>query len=101
MSTFLYLSLFFNRLKLLAFTTKESLCAVTLAYLLLALGGTGILRGCHHFFLNYADETLLRLRVEGHGALGQLLDAHGVVPLCRQHILAKRRVTFLAPFGSL
>lgn len=26
--------------------------------------------------------------MEGHGAFGQLLDAHGVVPLRRQHVLA-------------
>lgn len=57
------------------------------AYLLLALGGTGVLIG-HDLLLHHAKEALLRLRVEGHGAFGQLLDAHGVVPLSRQHVLA-------------
>lgn len=57
------------------------------ADLLLALGGAGVLIG-HDLLLHHAQEALLRLRVEGHGAFGQLLDAHGVVPLSRQHVLA-------------
>lgn len=56
-------------------------------HLVLALGGTGVLIG-HHLLLHHAEEALLGLRVEGHGAFGQLLDAHGVVPLSRQHVLA-------------
>lgn len=57
-------------------------------YLFFALCGTGILGGCHDFLLHHTHEALLRLGMEGHGALGQLLDAHCVVPLSRQHILA-------------
>ncbi len=60
-----------------------------LCYLLFALGGTGILvGGCHNFPLHYTHKALLRLGMEGHCALRQLLDAHCVVPLSRQHILA-------------
>ncbi len=51
-------------------------------YLLLALGGTGILvGGCHNFLLHHTHKALLRLGMEGHCALGQLLDAHCMVPL--------------------
>lgn len=56
-------------------------------HLFFALGGTGVLIG-HHLLLHHAEEALLGLRVEGHSAFGQLLDAHGVVPLSRQHVLA-------------
>ncbi|KAF3860075.1 hypothetical protein F7725_000330, partial [Dissostichus mawsoni] len=43
--------------------------------------------GCHYFLLHYTHKSLLRLGMEGHCALGQLLDAYCVVPLSRQHIL--------------
>ena len=66
-------------------------------YLFLALGGGGILGGgCHYFLLHYTHKSLLRLGMEGHCALGQLLDAYCVVPLSRQHILVTNRISTLA-----
>lgn len=53
-----------------------------LCYLLLALVGTGIFcSGCHNFLLHHTNKALLRLGMEGHSALGKLLDAHCMVPL--------------------
>lgn len=62
---------------------NNNICrSCALLYLLLALGGTGILvGGCHNFLLHHTHEALLRLGMEGHCALRQLLDAHCVVPL--------------------
>lgn len=58
-----------------------NICA--LWYLLLVLGGTGILvSGSQNVLLHHTHKALLRLRMEGHRALRQLLDAHGMVPLC-------------------
>lgn len=54
-------------------------------HLLFALAGADVLigssRGGRGLLVHLANEALLRLDMEGHGALGQLLDAHGVVPL--------------------
>ena len=61
--------------------------SVRLAYLLFVFVGTGILR-CHSV-LHHTHKSLFRLSVEGHRALRKLLDAHSVVSLSRQHILAK------------
>lgn len=66
---------------------------VNLQYLILALGGTGILVS-HKLSFNHTHKTLLRLGVEGHCAFGQLLDAHGMVPLSRQHVLATTGLRF-------
>ena len=71
------------------------------AYLLLGLAGADVLggRGGHDLLVHRPDEALLRLGVEGHRALGQLLDAHGVVPLGRQHVLGNRQRTGLRRWG--
>lgn len=66
---------------------------MNLQYLILALGGTGIFVS-HNLSLNHTHKALLRLCVEGHCAFRQLLDAHGMVPLSRQHVLATTGLLF-------
>lgn len=64
-----------------------------LSYLLFGLAGAGALvvgDGCCGLLLHHTHKALLRLGVEGDCALGQLLDAHCVVPLGRQHVLHRR-----------
>lgn len=64
-----------------------------LSYLLFGLAGAGTLvvgDSCCGLFLHHTHKALLRLGVEGDCALGQLLDAHCVVPLGRQHVLHRR-----------
>lgn len=64
-----------------------------LLYLLFGLAGACALvvgDGCRGLLLYHAHKALLRLGMEGYGAFGQLLDAHRMVPLGRQHVLHRR-----------
>lgn len=66
-------------------------------YLLLALGGTDVLGGVSNDFLfHYTHKTLLRLDMERHCAFWKLLNAHCMVSLSGQHILAG--MTFILVF---
>ena len=73
-----------------------------LSYLLFGLAGACALvvgDGCRGFLLHHAHKALLRLGMEGHCAFRQLLDAHRVVPLGRQHVLHRRVEGENTPFN--